>query len=261
MHQSENKIIIAICVITLVMLFAIALFVFLVIHSRKKYNQYNYDKQVLQQKLAHTLLQTQLEIKEQTMEYISRELHDNISQVASLIKINLNTLKLTPDSPIAEKLEDSKELLRRLITDIKLLSRSLSSDTFASIGLFKSIENDIQRIDRTDNFTAIFISYGNIPDPPADKAIILYRMAQEILNNIVKHSNASHIECAVNYLQNNLILAFRDDGDGFKPETMKHGGGAGLRNLEQRAKLIGAQLTIDSKPGVGTTTSILLSIK
>ncbi len=261
MYEPQSKIVVVVCVSTIAILFAIALFVFLVIHSRKKYNQYNYDKDMLRQQFAQTLLQAQLEIKEQTMEYISRELHDNLSQIASLIKINLNTMRLDPSSPVAEKVEDSKELLRRLITDIKLLSRSLSSDSFASAGLLKSVENDILRINKADNVSAHFIHNGNVQEPPYDTALIIYRMAQEILNNILKHSNATYIACTAEGLQNSLILAFKDNGEGFDPVEMKYNEGAGLRNLKQRAELIGAQLIIDSKPGMGTTVRINISIK
>jgi signal transduction histidine kinase len=261
MPETQSKIILVVFISTMVILFAIALFVFLVVHSRKKYNQYSYEKELLQQQFAQTLLQTQLEIKQQTMEYISRELHDNLSQVASLIKINLNTLRLEAGSPHTEKVEDSKVLLRRLINDIKLLSRSLHSDDFSHTGLFKSIETDILRINRDDLVVARFMLDGAIAEPPYEAALILYRMAQEILNNIVKHAQATEVQCKIGGSENTLILAFKDNGVGFDPEEKRKSGGAGLQNLEKRAALINAQLNIHSKPGDGTTVTITASIK
>lgn len=209
---------------------------------------------------SQILLQSQLEIQEQTLRQISRELHDNLGQVASLIKINLNTLQLNDALKAAEKIENTKELTRQLIGDIKSLSVSLSSERIAQIGLVKALQTEVDRLNKTEQFEAVLIQESKIPAIDKDKAIILYRMAQEALNNMVKHSGAQHINVFLNAYENLFILVLSDDGVGFNINEKLNSGGAGLANLQLRADLINAQLTIQSTPGNGTRISIELHL-
>jgi len=206
------------------------------------------------------LMQSQLEIKEQTLQHISHELHDNLGQVASLIKINLNTLSLHDPEKAAAKIEHTKEITRQLITDIKALSVSLGADRIAQTGLVKALEIEVDRLNKTDAFIASIRKQGSIPEIGQDKSVILYRMAQEILNNMVKHSGASHIDISITGSGNLFILAFNDDGAGFDVTAKKQSGGAGLSNLENRARLINALFIMESTPGKGTRMRIELPI-
>lgn len=206
------------------------------------------------------LMQSQLEIKEQTLQHISHELHDNLGQVASLIKINLNTLSFHDLEKATAKIEHTKEITRQLITDIKALSVSLGADRIAQTGLVKALEIEVERLNKTDTFEASFSQQGSIPLPNQDKSVILYRMAQEILNNMVKHSAARHIDISVQGSGNLFILEFNDDGAGFDVAAKKLSGGAGLSNLENRARLINALLIMESTPGKGTRVRIELPI-
>jgi signal transduction histidine kinase len=207
-------------------------------------------------KFSQTLLQSQIEIQEQTLQHISRELHDNLGQVASLIKINLTTLKLNDPEKAVEKIEHTKDLTRQLIADIKSLSVSLGSDRIAQTGLARAIETEVERLNKTGEFVATYRLQGAMPDIDADKSLILYRMAQEVLNNMVKHSEAKHINIFIHVNENVFILAFRDDGIGFNSAEKMNASGAGLRNLQNRATLINAQLHIQSLPGNGTEITI-----
>src|SRR5678816_1093299 len=85
------------------------------LYSRKQLRN-KQEKERIQSQFAQALLQSQLEIQEQTLQHISRELHDNLGQVASLIKINLNTIKLAETGKAEQKIENTKELTRQLIT-------------------------------------------------------------------------------------------------------------------------------------------------
>ncbi|MFT3703481.1 MAG: sensor histidine kinase [Agriterribacter sp.] len=218
------------------------------------------EKAELQTQFSQTLLQSQLEIQEQTLRHVSRELHDNIGQVASLIKINLNTMVLEDQEKANQKIEDTKDLIRQLITDVKALSVNLGSDRVTRVGLIKSLETEVERLNKTGEFTAEFIMEGDLPRINDDSLIILYRMAQEIINNIVKHSRAKHIRVLLNANEKVLTLAMQDDGVGFDVEEKKKQGGAGLFNLQNRAKLINAQLAIISTQGNGTATSIQMPL-
>lgn len=233
----------------------IALFLIISYKRKRRYKQQllklKYEKQ-------HTLLQSQIEIQEQTLRHISRELHDNLGQVASLIKINLTTLQLSDKDIAIEKIEDTKDLTRQLIADIKSLSVSLGSDRIKQIGLIKAIETEVQRLNKTGEFTASFEVQGLMPDIDKDKELILYRMAQEVLNNMLKHSGAKQINVLLTIGEKLFTLAFNDDGIGFNAEEKMNASGAGLRNLTSRALLINAQLNIRSSHGNGTEVKIEL---
>lgn len=256
-HQIVTNIISATIILLLLGGFIIS---FLFIFQRKR-QKFKAEKQLLQASFEQTLLQSELEIKEQTLQYISRELHDNLGQVASLIKINLNTLQLNDSAASANKLENTKELMRDLIGELKALSVSLSVDRIAQTGLAKVLENEVERLNKTGIFTATFTRKGELPFLNTDKIIILYRMAQEVLNNMVKHSNAEHINIELIASDDGLTLVIKDDGIGFDVEDrISSGGGAGLLNLQKRSLLINSKLTIQSNSESGTKVSISLPI-
>ena len=247
---------------SLIVLFFTVIIIVTITQYKQKAYKHLLEKEQLQSQFAQTLLQSQLEIKEQTLQHISRELHDNIGALASLIKINLNTLTqdLGNTPKALEKIAATKDITIQLISDLKTLSVSLSSDRIAQTGLVKALETEVTRLNKTGEFAATLTQHGTITSVDDDKAIILYRMAQEILNNIVKHSGAKHISIALNASEKLFILAINDDGIGFDTAEKMNSGGAGLTNLQNRARLINAQLTMQSASGKGTGITIELPL-
>jgi signal transduction histidine kinase len=243
----------------LVITLGIFIIIFLLQYQKKRFNHKQEIIQ-LQQSIQETLLQSQLEIKEQTLQHISYELHDNLGQVASLIKINLNTLQLEDTAKAAGKIEDTKELTRQLIGDLKALSISLNSDRLQQTGLSNALQQEVERLNKTGQFIATYSPPEYTPVLDSNKTIILYRMVQEVLNNMVKHSGAQHISVLFTASENLITLALSDDGAGFDIAEKMNSGGAGLQNLQNRAKLIQAQLTIQSSPGTGTHVQIELPL-
>jgi signal transduction histidine kinase len=256
MHTQSGEILINIILGGVLFLFLVIVIFISAIRYQKKQKIHLLEKQQLRSEFAQTLLQSQLEIQEQTLQRVSWELHDNLGQVASIIKINLNTLQLADADKAKEKIENTKDLTRQLIHDIKALSVSLGSDRLKQAGLPRVLQTEVDRLNKTGEFTASFTQAGIMPFIDDDKAVILYRMAQEILNNIVKHSGAINIKLELHVKENLFTLAFTDDGAGFDVAAKMESGGAGLKNLHNRAKLINARLDISSNPGKGTYTSI-----
>lgn len=259
MLQKEEVYILIIVGSSLFLLVAFFLVLF-VLYFFKKKKQILLEKELLKKTFTENLLQSQLEIQEQTLRHISYELHDNLGQVASLIKINLNTLQLNDSFKASEKIEITKDLTRQLISDLKSLSVSLNADRITRQGLVKALETEVERLNKTGQFTATLIQESDIPSVNNDTAVIVYRMAQEILNNAIKHSGAKQIKVSFHASKNLFTLAVTDDGVGFNVEEKMNGGGAGLHNLQNRARLINAQLIIQSTPQNGTTISIELPI-
>lgn len=256
MEGIEIFIITGIC---LTLLFAAFIIAFLLINQKRHY-KYIREKEKIKNEFEQTLLQSQLEIKEQTLRHIAYELHDNLGQIASLIKINLNTLQLGEPEKSIQKIEETKELTRRLIGDLKSLSISLNSDRVSQLGLVKGLKEEIERLNRTGLFHAELSVSESVPPLSENATIILYRMAQEILNNIVKHSQATEVSISIQVVEKLFTLVIRDNGVGFTLNDNVNGGGSGLLNLQSRAKLIEAVLSIESSPGAGTRISIDLPL-
>ncbi len=248
--------------ITLVVTFFVfmLLIFFIVITFAVRYRKRKKENETLRIQFSEQLLKSQLEIQEQTLQYVSRELHDNIGQVASLIKINLNTLQIDNTGLLETKIINTKELVKQLITDLKILSSSLNGDKMNKVGLIKALQNEAEKINKTGVFTARFVQQGDIPAIHDEKAIIIYRMVQELLNNALKHSEAKEITIHANLDSNNrFILTISDNGKGFDvAEKLKDmdDDGNGLLNLQKRAKVINGSIVFQSAPGKGSTTII-----
>ena len=258
--QDNSEVIFALLIAALVLMALVSFIIVFIVFYQRRRRTYINEMTEVKAKFQQILLQSQLEIKEQTLQHIGYELHDNLGQVASLIKINLNTLQLDDPVKVGQKIEDTKELVRQLITDLKSLSVSLNSERVSQLGIDKGLENEVERLNKTGQYEIVMQQEGSIPMLDANTTIILYRMSQEIINNIIKHSGAKRIVLSLNATSKFVILAFSDDGVGFDKEEKIKGGGSGLMNLQSRAKLINAELTIKSTPGSGTVISIELHV-
>jgi signal transduction histidine kinase len=249
----------AIIIATLVFLMISVFIILILIAYSRRQKKNRREKEQMQIQFSQTLLQSQLEIQEQTMQHISRELHDNLGHIASLIKINLNTIDFSDINKASTKAEDTRELTRQLIRDLKGLSVSMGSEHLSRTGFLKALEIEVQRLNKTGEFNAKLITELDQLDISEERIIILYRMVQEILNNCIKHSEAKHIEIVVQKREDTYILAISDDGKGFIIDDAGTSTSAGLTNLKSRAKLIDAQLDIQSTLHSGTGITLLLN--
>jgi two-component system, NarL family, sensor kinase len=222
----------------------------------KRNASHKLEKLKLQSAFEQALLQAQIEISEKTLNHVSSELHDNIGQIASLLKINLLTLQLDSHPKMVDRLNDSRELVRRLITDVKFLSLSLNSERISEMGLIRGLENELDMINKSGQFNCNLFVSGELPRLNGDTTTILFRMSQEILHNIVKHSRAKTINVYIENFDGVIKLRFKDDGVGFNVQEALVRGGSGLFNLNKRAKLINAILLVDSKANSGTEISL-----
>jgi len=258
--MDQNEIIITVIAGTI--LFA-SLIVFISLFIQQYYRaQKNFRLERLIYK--HKLLQTEVEIREQTLEQISGELHDNLGQIASVLKINLNLLRTDLDENQKQRLDESLDLLKRMIADIKHLSLGLNKDFIVRNGLIDSMKNDISHLQKS-NFIAIEIfESGERQNMKPEYELILYRMCQEILNNILKHSNASYAEFYFRFSPDLLHIQIKDDGIGFQTEDYtsvnKPLKGSGINNLRKRTKILGGNIDIRSRPGEGTEIHITIPL-
>jgi signal transduction histidine kinase len=228
--------------ISVIMLFRIYL---------KRKNKLLLEKERMSIQFEQTLLQSKLEIQEQTFHDISQELHDNIGQVLSLISINLNTLNAPHET---HKIMHMDELLGKALTDLRNLSHSLDADYIRNNGWTELVHKLLNNLQNTGKFTTNILIDDDLPALGTEKPIILFRMIQEVINNIVRHAAANTIVFKAQKENNRMVITIQDNGKGF--DRLAASDGAGLRNLENRAKMINAELAISTQPGSGTIVSI-----
>jgi PAS domain S-box-containing protein len=202
------------------------------------------QKKQVTKKVTAAVIQAQE--KERTQ--ISQELHDNVNQVLTTVKLYIELC--TNDMGNKELMQRSMSLLQACIDEIRSLSKQLSAPSLGKISLKDSVKDLVKTMTATGK-TKIQLNTKAIKDIPVDKELHLaiYRILQEHLTNIMKHAEAKKVRIVINYLDDDIILKVSDDGKGFDPAHAANG--IGIDNMTSRAESLGGKLTINSAPGLG----------
>jgi PAS domain S-box-containing protein len=210
------------------------------------------EKHESQQRLMRAVISTQ----EQERTQISRELHDNVNQVLTTIKLIIELCR--------DGLQRSKDLLEKalglqqvVIDDIRRLSKRLSAPSLGNIKLCDSVRELVQLFKETDTID-IRLDVDGIEELELAQEVHLavYRILQEQLTNISKHAAASELAITLDFVEGRLMMVIQDNGKGFN--TAAKTNGIGLHNMKIRAESIGGILSLRSAPDSGT--ELVLSI-
>lgn len=230
---------------------------------QKKQLQDLIQKQELQNQFQKELLTTRLEAQEHTLFMVGQEIHDNIGQTLSLIKINLGKVLGQSETP-SPVLSSAKDLVSKAIQDLRTLSKTLNTGYISNTPLCDSLKFDLSMVRQSGSFETNLNVSGAEPDLNPQKKIIIYRMAQELLNNAIKHSNAKLIQVFLEFTETYFNMRVEDNGVGFTTSGMHHKypsqTGTGLGNLFLRARLIGAEFNIESGENKGTKATLKLPL-
>lgn len=255
MQEVSSKYIIdLVIVITLVFAISGVFLVSYIISYNKRKKKFTEEKE----KFQNQLLQTQLEIQEQTLQQVSQEIHDNTSQLLGLIKLNLATANPANEAQTREKINSAHELVTQVIGGIRQLSHTLDTGFVERLGLQEAIRYQLELVEKTGQYTVSFQCNGEPQKTDPQKELILFRMVQESLNNTIKHAKASEITVQLNYVPGLVSIVIADNGEGFEPQNNKTG--IGLQNMHNRAQLIGATLHIHAEKNKGATIKIDLPV-
>ena len=242
---------------TIIVIFFVAFVVLLSYLFTTKKNKLIQEKQLMKTQFEQELLQTQIEIQEQTLKTISQEIHDNVGQVLSLAKLNLNTVGIISDDQVQSKIDSTKELVSKAINDLRDLSRSLHGEKIGEIGLQEAIANELKILQNTGQFETEIDVTGQVFKLDPQKEMVLFRIVQEALHNAVKHANATNLKVRLKYSADVFKLVIHDNGVGFKPAALQSTQtGIGLKSMQNRAALIGGEFSINSSEKNGTSICI-----
>ena len=242
-------------VISVILILALIMFITIIIYRyQQKQNIYFKEIEALKTFYQNELLLSQLEIQEQTFQNISREIHDNIGQKLTLAKLHLNTLEYINNNKTISQVNDSINMISEAISDLSDLSHSMSSEIIFNNGLIKALDSEVALLSKSGIYKIGFSVTGNPIFMDADTELVLFRIVQEALNNIVKHSDASQINIHLYYDTFLLTMEINDNGKGFDAEKQQTG--TGLQNLKKRAAILKGNLNISSSKNIGTKIKI-----
>jgi signal transduction histidine kinase len=225
---------------------------------QKKQKKFEQDLFTVRANYEKELYKAQLEIQEQTFQEIAREIHDNVGQILSLAKLGLGTLDLDRRDEAKESIAEISDIIEKALDDLRHMSRTMNAETIKKGGLKNSIEMQVGFLQRGGKFNIHFNIIGELVSLNETKEIILFRILQEAVNNIIRHSAANDIYITLSYSQEHMKLQIDDNGRGFSLQDQISGSARinGIYNMQHRAKLIEAEFEIDSTIGNGTKITV-----
>ncbi len=202
-----------------------------------------------EQRYGNELAQEVFKAQESERKKIGEELHDNVNQLLGVVKLYIEHAQAHPNSK-DEMLRRCSEYLTQAIDAIRGLSRSLVSPTLADIGLIESIREMIDNIRQLKDIEIELRHIQFAEHRLSDiQRLMVYRITQEQLNNILKHSRAEHVEIELKSAGEKVFLSIEDDGMGFNVREMSLG--VGLKNIRHRLELFNGNMHIISAPAQG----------
>lgn len=260
MPPNDFKIGLLLFVITGILIFLIILIIFITYVYQSK--QFKFLQNVEQLQIIHKneILTMRVETQEETFKHVSREIHDNIGQKLTLAKLySIQAL----ESKELRKVENVTNLISETIGDLKELSKLFNADIILCEGLLKAIEYEIDLIKKSGDYKIFLCVNGDSSFIDKDIELVLFRISQEALNNILKHSGANEIRIELNYLAHYLQLVIHDNGKGLqdiKLNSTENIGGTGILNMKARAERMKGIFQIESKEKSGTTVNVKIPI-
>jgi len=252
MQVQAKDIIIIVILVTIVFLVAAAFLLLYINMYNNRKKKHILEKQAMQTTFEQNLLQSRLEMQEQTFDTISQEIHDSVGQLLSLAKVQLSIAEqnVTTDKRL---LSEIKNNIGNALNDLRDIAKSLSSERLHQLCFSQAVEQELQRMSRTNLFEVFFTKEGEDREITEQKKIIIFRILQEVLQNILKHAHANEVVVRLVFHEKEFTTDVSDNGVGFVVEDVNmQADGLGLRNMIARTSLIGGTVSIQSKPGYGT---------
>jgi signal transduction histidine kinase len=257
--SQDQDITVTIIVATLLfLLLASFCLAFLILYHKRKM-QFQNEKLSMESKFKQEILKTQLETQEETFQQIGEELHDNIGQLLSSTKMLLGiTERSLPSVP--DTLKTAEEMLGKAIQDLRSLSKALSKEWLHQFNLVENLQIEIDRINSAKGLQIELYSTDSFLPLSAESQVILFRIIQEAIQNILKHAEATKISISIAF-EKNIQIKISDNGKGFSESKGGTKTGLGLINMEHRAKVLGGELKIESTPSAGTNIDIVVPVQ
>lgn len=252
MEDNSFEVFITLAVSLFLMIIMSTFVVSMVLIHRQRQVKDKHKMEIMKAEFEKTVLNVEKEIREDTLHFVSQELHDNVGQMLSLAKLVLN-------NPDPSSVAEGKKIINQIIKEVRALSKSINRDYIKDVKFKDFLAEELQKIERSGFCKTSLHVHGELPPFSDDnKKLILIRLVQECLNNAIKHASPEHIEIILAYDKPLLSLNITDDGQGF--DTQAQSAGLGLGNLKSRMASIEGELHIRSQPEKGTSIQMSLEL-
>jgi len=207
-----------------------------------------------------------LEVQEDERRRLARELHDQVGQVLTALKINLQVIERQPAAaPVALKIEECARIADAALQQVRTLMLDLRPPQLDELGLAVALRTHAERVVTPGNLALHFSAPAVPPKTPPAIEIACFRIMQETLTNILRHAGARNVWIELAVDGDGLKLTVSDDGKGFDlAEARRHamrGGSIGLLSMEERAALVDGRIEISTAPGAGTAVRAMFSLQ
>ena len=258
--SSQESGLFAIIVGTIFVALFFVFFVFLIVSYFRKLYIMRTEQEKLQSEIANEVNNARNEIQQATLNNISQEIHDNVGQLLSLTKMQLNLIE-AQEVKDNNLISEAKDNISKAMTDLRDLAKGMSSDRIQLLGLYDSVSQEAVRINKGGRLQVQVSSNGTKKEPDHKKQLVVFRVIQECFQNIIKHAQANHVLVTFTYQLDSFDVVIKDDGSGFDYHPGSPASeGLGLMNIFNRIHLVGGEVTLNSALGVGTTVKLTVPL-
>jgi len=195
-----------------------------------------------------------LHAQEEERARVARDLHDEVNQSLTGLLLRLEAAREAAPPELEAELAETRALANQAMTELLSLARQLRPTALDDLGLAAAIGGQVEQLARGDIEARLAVD-GDFSDLGDDAQLVVYRVAQEALNNAARHSGAKRVEVLLRRSEDGgVVLDVVDDGRGFAFDESESG--LGIGGMRERALLVGGELTIESRPGAGTTVRL-----
>ena len=195
-----------------------------------------------------------LAAQEEERARVARDLHDEVNQSLTGLLLRLEAVREAAPPELEPELAETKALANQAMRELLSLARQLRPTALDDLGLAAAVAGQVEQLGHGE-IEAEFGAEGDFSDLGDDSQLVVYRVAQEALSNAGRHSEADRVAVALRRREDGgVALEVADDGRGFAFEESERG--LGIGGMRERALLIGGELTIESRPGAGTTVRL-----
>ncbi|HEV8513419.1 MAG TPA: sensor histidine kinase [Cyclobacteriaceae bacterium] len=207
-------------------------------------------------------LNAMAEIQEKERTRVAKDLHDGLGSMLSGIKMSLSNMKgnAIMTSENVQLFERSLNMLDNSIHELRRVAHNLMPETLVKFGLAAALKDFTDFINQSNVLKAIFQQVGEERRLASSTELAVYRLANELINNALRHAAATELIIQLHYESNSVTLTIQDNGKGFDAEILKHTRGSGWPNIRSRVEYLNGALDIDTKPGEGSAITIRIPI-
>jgi PAS domain S-box-containing protein len=200
-------------------------------------------------------------VREEERAQLSREIHDELGGILTALKMDISQIRRRVDPQdglLLSKLTSFSELVDHTIKTVRKIATELRPGILDDFGLVAAIEWQLADFEGRSSLRCFFETTTDRVELSRDGLITVFRIFQETLTNIARHANASEVHVNISTTEDCMILKVHDNGMGIESDRLQGGKSLGLLGMRERARLINSKLTIEGRPGEGTT--VLLEV-